>query len=192
MAETVTKKKKRNGWLILRRVIAGLLVAGAVGLAIYLKSIDLGFPKLMMGVSCALLLVLALLLSVNLRVSRALQGVLGVICIALLALGLLTQYYVRVDGRYVAKYLLVEDLRVEDEYPRHFTEMESLKRLNMLGSTVTDFTPIREITTLEELDIRGNYAFTEADRDALAAALPNCHIRWSVPVKQAYFDSDAE
>ena len=192
MAETVTKNKKHNGWLILRRVIAGLLVAGAVALAIYLRTINLGFPKLMMGVSCALLLVLALLLSVNLRVSRALQGILGVICIGLLALGLLTQYYVRVDGRYVAKYLLVEDLKVEDEYPRHFTEMESLKRLNMLGSTITDFTPIQQITTLEELDIRGNYAFTEADRDALAAALPNCHIRWSVPVKQVYFDSDAE
>lgn len=191
MAQSETKKKP-NGMLILRRVIAGLLVAGAVALVFYLRTINLGFPKLMMGVACALLVVEALLLSVNLRVSRLLQGALGLICIALLALGLLTQYYVNVDGRYVAKYLLVEDLKVEDEYPSHFTEMESLKRLNMLGSTVTDFTPIQELSSLEQLDVRGNYAFTEADRDALAAALPNCHIRWSVPIKQVYFDSDAE
>lgn len=191
MAQSETKKKP-DGMLILRRVIAGLLVAGAVALAIYLRTIDLGFPKLMMGVACALLVVEALLLSVNLRVSRLLEGALGLACIALLATGLLTQYYVNVDGHYVAKYLLVEDLKVEDEYPRHFTEMESLKRLNMLGSTVTDFTPIQELSSLEQLDIRGNYAFTEADRDALAAALPNCHIRWSVPIKQVYFDSDAE
>ena len=58
MAQSETKNKPRNVTLILRRVFAGLLVAGAVALAIYLKTIDLGFPKLMMGVACALMLAL--------------------------------------------------------------------------------------------------------------------------------------
>lgn len=195
MTQTEASKNrpaKRGGMLLLRRVIAGILAAGAAALWIFMKGIDLSVAKLMLGVACALLLVEALLLSVNLKVSRLLMGVIGVLCVALLAMGFLKQYYVRVDGRFVAKYLLVEDVKVDDEYPRHFTEMESLKHLDMLGSTVTDFEPIKAISTLETLDVRGNYAFTEAEHDALAAALPNLHIRWSVPVKQAYFDSDAE
>ena len=172
MTQTDVKKNKPGksggGMLLLRRVIAGILVA------------------------CALLLVEALLLAVNLKVSRVLMGVLGFACIALLATGFLTEYYVRVDGRFVPKYLVVTDVKVEDEYPKHFTEMASLERLDMRNSTVTDFEPIQAVTSLKRLDIRGNYAFTEAERDALAAALPECDIRWSIPVKQAYFDSAAE
>ncbi len=196
MTQTDVKKNKPGksggGMLLLRRVIAGILVACAVGLGIYLSTLRLSFGKLLMGVACALLLVEALLLAVNLKVSRVLMGVLGFACIALLATGFLTEYYVRVDGRFVPKYLVVTDVKVEDEYPKHFTEMASLERLDMRNSTVTDFEPIQAVTSLKRLDIRGNYAFTEAERDALAAALPECDIRWSIPVKQAYFDSAAE
>lgn len=196
MTQTDVKKNKPGksggGMLLLRRVIAGILVACAVGLGIYLSTLHLSFGKLLMGVACALLLVEALLLAVNLKVSRVLMGVLGFACIALLATGFLTEYFVRVDGRFVPKYLVVTDVKVEDEYPKHFTEMASLERLDMRNSTVTDFEPIQAVTSLKRLDIRGNYAFTEAERDALAAALPECDIRWSIPVKQAYFDSAAE
>ncbi len=196
MTQTDVKKNKPGksggGMLLLRRVIAGILVACAVGLGIYLSTLRLSFGKLLMGVACALLLVEALLLAVNLKVSRVLMGVLGFACIALLATGFLTEYFVRVDGRFVPKYLVVTDVKVEDEYPKHFTEMASLERLDMRNSTVTDFEPIQAVTSLKRLDIRGNYAFTEAERDALAAALPECDIRWSIPVKQAYFDSAAE
>ena len=196
MTQTDEKKRKPQksggGMLLLRRVIAGLLAACAVGLWIFLGTLHLSFGKLLMGTACALLLLEALMLAVNLKVSRVLMGVLGFACIALLATGFLTEYYVRVDGHFVAKYLVVTDVKVEDEYPRHFTQMASLERLDMRNSTVTDFEPIQEIATLQRLDIRGNYAFTEAERDALAAALPECDIRWSIPVKQAYFDSAAE
>lgn len=195
-AEENSKKRgrvrRKKQMLLLRRVIAGLLVAAAVALAIFLRGVHLSVAKLMWGVACALLLIEALLLSVDLKVSRALQAVLGVLCVALLATGFLKHYYVRVDGRFVPKYLMVTSVKVEDEYPKHFTEMESLRTLDMRGSTVTDFEPIESLTALERLDVRDNYAFTQAARDALADALPDCAIRWSVPVKQSHFDSDAE
>lgn len=178
--------------LLIRRIGAGLLVAMAVALFLFIRDIDLSVAKLMAGVAGALLLIEALLLAVDLRVSRTLQAVLGVLCIALLAGGYIKHYYVPVDGKLVQRYKVVTSVKVADEYPAHFTEMESLAKLDMRGSTVTDFEPIRALGTLEKLDIRDNYAFTEAEYEALARALPNCDILWSVPVKGAHFDSDAE
>lgn len=183
-------RKRRS--LLARRIVAGLIAAAAVALAIFISGIDLGVGKLMWGVACALMLVEALLLSVDLKVSGGLKAVVGVLCVALLGLGFLTQYYARVDGELVPKYLVVTSAKVTDEYPEHFTEMESLKTLDMRGSTVTDFEPIRSLASLENLDIRGNFAFTQAEHDALESALPNCDIRWSVPVERVHFDSAAE
>ena len=184
-------KRRKKRLLLVKRIGAGLLVAMAVAMAIFLRGIDLSVAKLMWGVACGLLVIEALLLAVDLRVSRALQAILGVACIALLALGFLKQYYVRVDGAFVPKYKLLTSLQVTDEYPKHFTEMESLKALDMRGSTVEDFEPIKSLPSLEKLDVRENYAFTAQEHDAMAAALPDCAIRWSVPLKQTYFDSDA-
>ena len=178
--------------LLYRRIGAGLLAAMAVALFIYLRGINLSVAKLMWGVAGALLLIEALTLCVDLRVSRALQAVLGVLCIALLAGGFINHNYVPVDGRLVPRYKLVTSVRVEDEYPAHFAEMESLRTLDLRASTVTDFEPIYALTALERIDARENYAFTEDVRDSLAGALPKCAIRWSIPVKDAYFDSDAE
>lgn len=178
--------------LLIKRIGAGLLVAMAVALFLFIRDIDLSVAKLMAGVAGALLLIEALLLAVDLRVSRTLQAVLGVLCIALLAGAYIRHYYVPVDGRLVQRYKVVTSAKVADAYPAHFTEMESLTKLDMRGSTVTDFEPIRALSTLEKVDIRDNYAFTEAEHDALARALPDCDILWSVPVKGAHFDSDAE
>lgn len=189
------RRERANGKsraLLFRRIGAGLLLAMAVALALFMRTINLSVGKLMWGAACGLLVIEALLLAVNLRVSRALQAILGVLCIALLCLGFLKQYYVRVDNRFVPKYKVVTRLTVEDEYPKHFTEMESLAELNMKNSTVEDFEPIRSLASLKKLDLRGNYAFTQPEHDALAAVLPDCDIRWSVPVKQIHFDSAAE
>lgn len=187
--EKVDRKKRMR---IYRLIGAGLLVALAVGLGFFLHTLELSAGKIMGCAACALLLVEALLLAVNLRVSRALQAVLGVICILLLGLGFIRQYYVVVDSRFVPRYKMLARLEVEDEYPEHFTEMESLRYLDMRKSTVMDFEPIQSLKSLEILDIRGNYAFDQYDHDTLAAALPNCDIRWSVPVKHIHFDSTAE
>ena len=194
MSQEQAKRERKSGSraLLFRRIGAGLLLAMAVALALFMQTINLSVGKLMWGAACGLLVIEALLLAVNLRVSRTLQAVLGVLCIALLCMGFLKQYYVRVGNRFVPKYKVLTRLTVEDEYPKHFTEMESLANLNMKNSTVEDFEPIRSLTALEKLDLRGNYAFTQSEHDALAAALPDCDIRWSVPVKQIHFDSAAE
>ncbi len=193
--ESIRRERADDGkkkLLLYRRIGAGVLVALAIALGVFLHTIDLSVGKLMWGVALALMLIEALLLAVNLKVSRALQAVLGVLCIALLCMGFLKQYYVLVGNRFVPKYKVITRLTVDEEYPKHFTEMESLQDLNMRASTIEDFEPIRALKALQKLDIRENYAFDQAEHDALAAALPDCDIRWSVPVKKIHFDSAAE
>ncbi len=186
------KSQRKRRTLLYRRIGAGLLVAMAVALGVYIFSIPLCPASLMWGSACALLLVEALMLWVDLPVSRALEGVLGVLCIALLAMGFLNYNYASVDGKLVPKYKLLTQVKVTDEYPAHFEQMESLRKLDMRASTVTDFTPIHQLSTLEHVDMRENYAFTQQDHDALARALPGCEIRWSVPVADTWFDSGEE
>ena len=187
-----SEKRGSRGALIARRVVAVVLVAAAVALALFVRGLGITPAAIMLGAACALLLVEALLLSVDLPVSRLLHGAICLACLALLALGYVNHFYAMSDGRLVAKYRLVTDLRVTDKYPSHFEQMESLETLDMRGSTVTDFEPIQSLTALKSLDIRENYAFDEAERDALGKALPGCDVRWSVPVSGAHFDSAAK
>ena len=191
-ANRVKKSKRIRRSLIYQRLGAGLLVAMTVALGVYIFSIGLTPATLMWGSACALMLLEALMLSVDLPVSRFLQGLLGLICLALLATGFLNHNYVRVNGRLVNRYLVTASIRVEDEYPKHFEQMQNLRSLDMRGSTVTDFTPIYGLSSLERADLRDNHAFTQAEYDALSAALPACDIRWSVPVADTWFDSGAE
>ena len=190
--KTARKNNRKRKSLIYRRIGAGLLVAMAVALFIYIYTIGLNTASLMWGVAAMLLLLEALLLWVDLPVSKVLQGILGVLCIGLLAFGFLDYNYVRVDGRFVPKYAVIARIQVTDEYPKHFEQMVSLRTLDMRGSTVTDFTPIRSLPSLERLDIRENYAFDQAEHDKLIEANPNCDIHWSVPVGNKHFDSMAE
>jgi len=191
--ERARGKDRRRRALFYSRIAAAVLAVLALALEIYTFR-EIGFTAggLMLGVAGALLLVEALTLCVDLPVSRALQGVLGVLFLALLAGGFVTHNYARVDGKLVPRYALQTRLRVEDEYPKHFEQMQSLMVLDMRGSTVTDFEPILALESLERLDIRENYAFTQQEHDRLAEALPNCEIRWSVPIADSYFDSGME
>ena len=181
--------KRHSKGLVIRRVIAVLLVAAAVALAVYTYGIGLSPASLMFASACVLLLAEALMLFVDLPVSRILEGIVGLACIALAAGGYMSHNFVRVDGQFVPRYSVVARLKVVDEYPPHFTQMQSLSTLDMRNSTVTDFTPIYELPALERVDLRGNYAFTRAEHDALQQAQPDCDIRWSVPVTGGYFDS---
>lgn len=190
--KTAKKKERKRKTLLYRRIGAGVLVAMAVALCIYISTIGLNTATLMWGSAAALLVVEALMLWVDLPVSKALQGVLGVLCIGLLAFGFLDYNYVRVDGKFVPKYAVVARIQVTDEYPKHFEQMVSLRTLDMRGSTVTDFAPIQSLPGLERLDIRENYAFDQREHDKLAEALPDCDIHWSVPVENKHFDSKAE
>lgn len=186
------RDNRRRMTLLYRRIGAGLLVAMAAALCVYISTIGLNTATLMWGSAAALLVVEALLLWVDLPVSKLLQGALGVLCIGLLAFGFLDYNYVRVDGKFVPKYAVIARIQVTDEYPKHFEQMASLRTLDMQNSTVTDFQPIQSLKSLERLDIRGNYAFDQQEHDRLAEALPDCDIHWSVPVENRHFDSKAE
>ena len=92
------KNSHRSKALLYRRIGAGILVALAIALCVYIYTIGLSPAALMLGAGAVLLLLEALLLWVDLPVSRALQGVLGVLCIALLAFGFLDYNYVWMDA----------------------------------------------------------------------------------------------
>ena len=197
MPHAVKKKKKaRKQWsastLTLRRVAAVLLVLLAVALAVGLTRLGISFGAVMWGVASLLLLAEALLLVAKDKVSWMLQAGLGALCVALLVTGFFQQFYVREGGELVRKYRAITHAKVQNTYPAHFDEMESLETLNMRNSTVEDFTPIRGLKSLKYIDLRGNYAFTGEEYDAMKAALPDCEIRWSVPLKGTYFDSGAD
>ena len=190
---TARKDSHRRKALLGRRICAGLLVALAVALCVYIyKVVGMNGAALMLGSAAVLLLVEALLLWVDLPVSKALIGVLGLLCIALTAYGFIDYNYVWQDGRFVHKYAVVARITVTDEYPRNFDKMVSLRTLDMKGSTITDFAPIRALPSLERLDIRENYAFDQREHDLLVQANPNVDIHWSVPVEDKHFDSMAE
>ena len=186
------RRRRKRRALICRRIFAGVLAALAVALGVAVARLPFGPGSLMWGAACGLLLAEAALLLPRRKVSRLLRYALGVICLALLATGFLHNYYARSGGCIVPKYTLVRELRVEKSYPAHFTQMASLESLDMRGSTVTDFEPLYALASLKYLDIRDNYAFDTAAHDALAQALPECDIRWSVPVTGAHFDSASE
>ena len=189
---TARRDDSRRRALLYRRIGAVVLVLMAMALFIYIFTLKLNSAVLMWGSAGVLLLIEALLLWVDLPVSRALQGFLGVLCICLLAYGFLDYNYELVDGRFVPKYAVQARIQVTDEYPQHFEQMVSLKTLDMRGSTVTDFAPIRGLPSLERLDIRENYAFDQQEHDRLVEANPNVDIHWSVPVENKHFDSKAE
>ena len=191
-AKRAGKSDRRRRVLLYRRIGAFVLVVMAVALAVYVYPIGLSPATLMWGAACVLLILEALMLCVDLPVSRALEGALGVACIALIAFGFLNHNYVRVDGRFVHRYAMTTRIQVLDEYPDHFEDMVSLQTLDMRGSTVTDFTPLYNLPSLERVDLRDNYAFDQRQHDALSEAQPECDIRWSVPVSNAHFDSGKE
>ena len=63
--------------------------------------------------------------------------------------------------------------------------------LNLQGANIQDIDPLLSMETLQRLDIRDN-EIKVADYEALAAALPACDIRWSVPIAGQYMDSHSE
>ncbi len=63
--------------------------------------------------------------------------------------------------------------------------------LDMRDSGLSDVSALLERTELTSLDLRGNPISVEAF-ETLAAALPECDIRWSVPIGSERYDSDSE
>ncbi len=184
----MSKKKRRA--LRARRVAAGVVALLAVALGVFVAMIEWSLGSILMVAAALLLLVLAMGLWMRHPIPRGAIILLALVSLALAAVGCVDHYYALVGGRFVPRYALVRTLRVQDEYPKHFTGMSGLETLDMSNSTVTDFRPIVALDGLRELDVRGNYAFGDAQYQALSAALPNCRIHWSVPVGDTHFDSD--
>jgi Leucine-rich repeat (LRR) protein len=63
--------------------------------------------------------------------------------------------------------------------------------IDLSNSDLTDVTELVELSNLQQLDLRGNELYA-VDIDRLQISLPDCDIRWSVPVNGQRFDSYAE
>lgn len=199
MKQTKNKKNEKGGGLTrkqrraleLRRIIAAVLVGLAVILAALSWKALPSMNALLWGVATLLMLIEALLLTRRRGLGVAVYAAVGGLCLALIVAGPFTRNLVQADGAFVPREVLATQLRITDDYPKNFDRMDRLEALDMRASTVTDFAPVAERRSLRLVDVRENYAFDQAAHDALASALPECRIRWSVPVADTWFDSDA-
>ena len=102
---------------------------------------------------------------------------------------ILTEGSVVVDGAVVPARTQVDRLRVTDAWPEDIAHYTRLKALDLRDSSVSDFTPVLSMDGLEQLDVRGNYAFTWQDYEAVTSAHPGCAVYWSIPVGDGHIDS---
>lgn len=84
-------------------------------------------------------------------------------------------YRQHLDQVYYATYLVLDG----KEYLRTTTE------LDLSGKPVSELEKLKELTALEQLNLRDT-GITVAQYDDLKAALPNCEILWSVPFQNDY------
>lgn len=82
---------------------------------------------------------------------------------------------------YHATYLIVDG----SEYRRDSRE------LDLSGKPIVELEKLKELTGLQQLDLRGTGA-TPAQIAGLQAALPGCTIFWSVPFQDGYCDSNIQ
>lgn len=191
--EEVSKKeraRRRKKALRLRRGLAaaaGLLAA--VLLAVGAWSAP-GMSRVAWIASAAVLGVEAIILGLRKPLPATLYVMIAALCLALAALGVASRGYVATDDGILPTEALETELRVTDRWPDDIDRYVGLTALDMRGSTVTDFSPLLMMRQLRTLDIRGNAAFDQNAHDAIAAALPDCDILWSVNIAGQYYDSD--
>ncbi len=61
--------------------------------------------------------------------------------------------------------------------------------LNLSGTPLSQWEKLPELTGLKQLDLTGT-GITVQTYETLAAAMPGCDIRWSVPLQGAYYDPE--
>lgn len=83
--------------------------------------------------------------------------------------------------QYHATYLIVDGT----EYRRDSTH------LDLSDKAITELEKLKELTALQQLDLRGS-GITTAQYLDLQAALPGCEILWSVPFQGTYLDSTTQ
>lgn len=82
--------------------------------------------------------------------------------------------------QYHATYLVIDGT----EYRRDSTQ------LDLSGKAVMELEKLKELTALQQLDLRG-VSVTTDQYEALQQALPNCKILWSVPIQGTFQDNTA-
>ncbi|MGX8706092.1 MAG: leucine-rich repeat domain-containing protein [bacterium] len=191
--EEVSKKeraRRRKKALRLRRGLAaaaGLLAAVLLVVGTFSAP---GMSRIAWIASAAVLGAEAILLGLRKPLPATLYAMIAALCLALAALGMASRGYVATDGGIVPTEALETELRVTNRWPDDIDRYTGLTALDMRGSTVTDFSPLLLMRRLRALDIRGNAAFDQNAHDAIAAALPDCDILWSVNIAGQYYDSD--
>ena len=99
--------------------------------------------------------------------------------LALLAAAVIGYLHYQNEKVYNATYIVIDGV----EYERAVTS------LDFSGTGITELDKLKELTTLQSLDLRGTGISIEQYKD-LQAALPACSIFWSVPFQGTYYDSD--
>ena len=102
----------------------------------------------------------------------------AIILLAGIAFGSYTAYQRYTE--YHATYIVIDEV----EYLRSSTS------LDLSGKTVTELDKLKELTGLQELDLR-NTGLTPAQYENLHDALPGCRIHWSVPFQDGFVDNEA-
>lgn len=190
-AEEVTKRKRRKKRALrMRRRVAAVLaflVIIALGLAVWAAP---GLGMYAWIAAAVAMAVEAILLARKKPFPGTLYVMLGILCIALMALGVAARGYVPTDRGILPAEALVTELRVSDAWPENIERYVGLERLDMHGSTVTDFTPLLSMERLRSLDIRENPAFGDAEYENVANAIPGCNILYSRNIAGRLYDSD--
>lgn len=183
-------KKQRRAYKRRRRLSLYAALTAAVLLALAAWSV----PRLsfaLWGLSAIGLAALTALLRRRKGLQTPVYALIVALCAALAVAGAMTRGYVFADGAVIPVHTLVESLRVTDAWPADIERYTHLRSLDMHNATVTDFSPILSMDGLEQLDVRGDTAFTYEDYAAITAAHPDCLVYWSIPVGDGTIDSSA-
>lgn len=192
MKEQLSKKQRRKRALRARRRVAAVMILLAIAAGALAWSAAPALTAALWGAGALALMAEAALLYRRQRLPFAAYALPALLCAALIAGGFRVRGYVFSDMGIVPVEATLTELRVTDAWPENLSRCTAVRTLDLRAATVTDFTPALTLKKLTLLDARGNHRFTEADAAAVAEALPQCEVKWSMPIHGNYYDSDVQ
>lgn len=192
MREQLSKKQRRKRALRVRRRAATAMILLAIAAGVLAWSAVPALTAALWGGGALALIAEAALLYRKQPLPLAAYLLPAVLIAALVAGGFRVRGYVFSDMGIVPVEATLTELRVTDAWPENLSRCASLRTLDLRDATVEDFTPALTLKKLTLLDARGNHRFTEADAEAVREALPQCEVKWSMPIYGNYYDSDVQ
>lgn len=183
------KAGKRRG-LSIQRILAIICLVAAFLFAAFAFLTRPRFSMFLWAGAAVCMLLDAVLLFTQRTVPALIAFLLAVLCAVLVVSAPAYLKYVPLFDKYDFTAVDTPHLRLENELPENFGLLTNLQSIDMRGSTIDNFDALTSCKNLRELDVREDYAFTQADYDALSAALPDCDIRWSMPIAGNHYDND--